>query len=399
MSVNPFRLLGRIIGVVPVSARRLADLESQVEALNRAQASAESSPDSISRASAESQLAAIGRAQAEAAARQAESDERLRRAVAETRAVISAATGGDLTHRISTGDKTGELLALSQGVNSLIELLQSLVGQMQAATGRVQDGLKEISSGNADLSQRTAEQAASLEQTASSMQQMAGTVKETASNASHANRLAVEAQTQAEKGGSIVGSAVQAMSGINAASSKIADIIAVIDSIAFQTNLLALNAAVEAARAGDQGRGFAVVANEVRALAGRSAAAAKEIKGLIDDSVMRVAQGSRLVDESGHALLEIVESVKKVTAIVAQIAAASREQSSGIDQVNRAVVQMDETTRQNAALVEQAAASSEAILEQMASLEILISRYGSRAGQAGRGTRAGAATMRRRAAG
>jgi len=173
----------------------------------------------------------------------------------------------------------------------------------------------------------------------------------------------------------VVGAAVSAMSTINTASNKIADIIGVIDEIAFQTNLLALNAAVEAARAGDQGRGFAVVANEVRNLAGRSAVAAKEIKSLIKESVGRVAEGSRLVDESGRSLQEIVAAVKKVTDIVGEIAAASREQSSGIEQVNRAVAQMDETTQQNAALVEEAAASSRAIVDQMKSLDDLISRY------------------------
>jgi methyl-accepting chemotaxis protein len=183
------------------------------------------------------------------------------------------------------------------------------------------------------------------------------------------------ARQQAEKGGSVVGSAVQAMSGINAASRKIADIIGVIDEIAFQTNLLALNAAVEAARAGEQGRGFAVVATEVRNLAGRSATAAKEIKALIQDSVARVDEGSKLVDESGRTLEEIVIAVKKVTDIVAEIAAASREQSSGIEQVNKAIAQMDTTTQQNAALVEQAAAASQAIVEQARTLSALVARY------------------------
>jgi methyl-accepting chemotaxis protein len=201
------------------------------------------------------------------------------------------------------------------------------------------------------------------------------TVKQTADNAGQANQLAMAARQQAEKGGAVVSSAVNAMGGINAASRKIADIIGVIDEIAFQTNLLALNAAVEAARAGEQGRGFAVVATEVRNLAGRSATAAKEIKVLIQDSVSKVDEGSKLVDESGRTLEEIVTAVKKVTDIVAEIAAASREQSSGIEQVNKAVMQMDQTTQQNAALVEEASAASQAIVQQAQALNGMIARY------------------------
>jgi methyl-accepting chemotaxis protein len=246
---------------------------------------------------------------------------------------------------------------------------------VKRATSQVHQGAEEISKGNTNLSQRTEEQATSLEQTASSMEQMTATVKQTADNAGQANQLALAARQQAEKGGSVVGAAVQAMSGINQASKKIADIIGVIDEIAFQTNLLALNAAVEAARAGEQGRGFAVVATEVRNLAGRSATAAKEIKILIQDSVARVHEGSKLVDESGRTLDEIVAAVKKVTDIVAEIAAASREQSSGIEQVNKAVMQMDTTTQQNASLVEQAAAASQAIVEQAQALSALVARY------------------------
>ena len=299
----------------------------------------------------------------------------LRTAVAETQAAVTAATKGDLTQRIPVEGKTGELATLTKSVNSLIDVVTSLVGEIKDAAERVQGGAQEISSGNSNLSQRTSSQAASLEETASSMEEMATTVKQTAVNAAEANRLAIEACAKAESGGSVVGSAVKAMSGINGASSKIADIIGVIDSIAFQTNLLALNAAVEAARAGDQGRGFAVVATEVRSLAGRSATAAKEIKALIQDSVARVAEGSRLVDESGSTLTEIVSAVRKVTSIVAEIAAASREQSSGIEQVNKAVVQMDESTQQNAALVEEAAAASHAIVEQVQALNSLVSAY------------------------
>ena len=299
----------------------------------------------------------------------------LRDAVSETQAVVTAAVEGDLTGRISTEDKSGELLALTQGVNTLIEMMMSVVQRIKEASGEVLVRAEEISSGNANLSQRTDEQASSLEEAAASMEEMATAVRLTASNASQANNLAIAACAQAEKGGAVVGSAVTAMRGINAASRKIADIIGVIDEIAFQTNLLALNAAVEAARASEMGRGFAVVASEVRSLAGRSAAAAKEIKALIQDSVVRVGEGSRLVDESGGTLIEIVAAVKKATDIVSQIAESSREQSQGIEQVNRAVTQMDEMTQQNAALVEEAAASSESIVEQIQALNSMVARY------------------------
>ena len=269
----------------------------------------------------------------------------------------------------------------------------TLVKRVKTAAAEVQTGAEEISKGNLNLSQRTEQQASSLEETASSMEEMTSTVKQTADNAGQANQLAMAARQQAEKGGAVVSSAVSAMGGINAASKKIADIIGVIDEIAFQTNLLALNAAVEAARAGEQGRGFAVVATEVRNLAGRSATAAKEIKALIQDSVAKVDEGSKLVDESGRTLEEIVNAVKKVTDIVAEIAAASREQSSGIEQVNKAVMQMDQTTQQNAALVEEASAASQAIVEQAQSLNGMIARYNvggeSAAARAGRESRAG----------
>jgi methyl-accepting chemotaxis protein len=207
------------------------------------------------------------------------------------------------------------------------------------------------------------------------MEEMTTTVKQNADNAGQANQLAMAARDQAEKGGSVVNQAVKAMSDINDASKKIADIIGVIDDIAFQTNLLALNAAVEAARAGEQGRGFAVVASEVRSLAGRSATAAKEIKELIQDSVRKVEDGSVLVTQSGQTLEKIVASVKKVSDIVAEIAAASREQSSGIEQVNRAVMQMDELTQQNAALVEEATAASQTMAEQVRGLNQMLDRY------------------------
>jgi methyl-accepting chemotaxis protein len=299
----------------------------------------------------------------------------LQAAVRQTQDAVKFATDGDLTHRIPMAGKSGDLEALCRGVNSLLESTSDLIKRVKASTSQVHAGAEEISKGNTNLSQRTEEQASSLEETASSMEQMTSTVKQTADNAGQANQLAMAARQQAEKGGAVVSSAVAAMSGINSASKKIADIIGVIDEIAFQTNLLALNAAVEAARAGEQGRGFAVVATEVRNLAGRSATAAKEIKALIQDSVAKVDEGSRLVDESGRTLDEIVGAVKKVTDIVAEIAAASREQSAGIEQVNKAVMQMDETTQQNAALVEQAAAASQAIVEQAQALSAMIAHY------------------------
>jgi len=294
---------------------------------------------------------------------------------AEIAEIISGAENGDLTQRIRLDGKHGFFQTLSSGINSLVENMMGVVKQIKTASVEVQRGAEEISKGNLNLSQRTEEQASSLEETASSMEQMTSTVKQTADNSGQANQLAMAARQQAERGGTVVGSAVTAMAGINSASKKIADIIGVIDEIAFQTNLLALNAAVEAARAGEQGRGFAVVATEVRNLAGRSATAAKEIKALIQDSVAKVDEGTKLVDESGKTLEEIVNAVKKVTDIVAEIAAASREQSTGIEQVNKAVMQMDETTQQNAALVEEAAAASQAIVEQAQALNDMMSRY------------------------
>ena len=247
--------------------------------------------------------------------------------------------------------------------------LTGIVGGVQHGSHAVSTAAQQIAKGNDDLSQRTQEQASSLEETAASMEQMTSTVKQNAENASHANQLASGARVQAERGGQVAALAVTAMGEINASSRKIADIVGLIDEIAFQTNLLSLNAAVEAARAGEQGRGFAVVASEVRNLSQRSASAAKEIKGLINESVERVQAGSDLVDQSGAALTDIVDSVKKVTDIVAEIAAASQEQSTGIDQVNRAVMQMDEVTQQNAALVEEASAAARAMQEQASELQ------------------------------
>lgn len=293
----------------------------------------------------------------------------------EVETIVSGALDGDLTHRIVEHGKSGFFHTLATGVNQLIDNMAETVRTITIAASEVRTGSQEIARGNANLSQRTEEQAASLEETASSMEEMTSTVKSNADNAAQASRLAQAARSQAERGSGVVQSAVAAMAGINGASSKIADIIGVIDEIAFQTNLLALNAAVEAARAGDQGRGFAVVAAEVRNLASRSAEAAKEIKTLIQDSVIKVNEGSKLVDESGAMLSEIVVAVKKVTDVVAEIATASHEQSTGIEEVNRAVVSMDEVTQQNAALVEQAAAGAEALTQQAAALSTLMQRY------------------------
>ncbi|MBS0422415.1 MAG: PAS domain-containing protein [Proteobacteria bacterium] len=291
--------------------------------------------------------------------------------------VIQSATQGDLTGRVDAGAKTGDLRTMSDAVNTLLASVSEIVTSVKGASGEVLRGAEEISQGNLNLSQRTEQQSSSLEETASSMEEMTSTVKQNADNAGQANQLATAARDQAEKGGAVVGKAVTAMAKINEASKKIADIIGVIDEIAFQTNLLALNAAVEAARAGEQGRGFAVVATEVRSLAGRSATAAKEIKELIQDSVRKVEDGSALVTQSGQTLDQIVTSVKKVSDIIAEIAAASRQQSAGIEQVNQAVMQMDEMTQQNAALVEQATAASQSMAEQARALTHLMQRYNS----------------------
>jgi methyl-accepting chemotaxis protein len=270
---------------------------------------------------------------------------------------------GQLGNRIeiTTQDEFGRLLRAMQDMDTK---LSDIVGAVRHGADSVGAAARQISSGNDDLSQRTQEQASALEETASSMEEMTSTVKQNADNARQASQLAVGARDQADRGGNVVERTVRAMTEISDSSKRIADIIDVIDEIAFQTNLLALNAAVEAARAGEQGRGFAVVATEVRNLAQRSATAAKEIKELINDSVDKVKAGTELVDESGKSLTDIVASVKRVADIVAEISAASEEQASGIDQVNNAITQMDTTTQQNAALVEEAAAASKAMEQQ-----------------------------------
>ncbi len=248
------------------------------------------------------------------------------------------------------------------------ESLARTVGTVRVGTDTIAVAAGQVAAGSRDLSSRTEQQASALEETASSMEELTSTVKQNADNARQANKLAESASNVAARGGEVIHQVVNTMDAINASSSKINDIIGVIDGIAFQTNILALNAAVEAARAGEQGRGFAVVATEVRNLAQRSAAAAKEIKGLIGDSSGKVADGSRLVAEAGATMQEIVESVRRVTDIMAEISAASQEQTAGIEQINGAVAQMDEGTQQNAALVEEAAAASASMQEQAARL-------------------------------
>lgn len=282
---------------------------------------------------------------------------------------------GDLTSNIvvtSTKSSTGRLL---QALKEMNDNLIDLVGKVRSGTDQIVTASGEIASGNSDLSQRTEEQASSLEETASSMEELTSTVRQNADNANQANQLAAGASEVAVRGGAVVGEVVQTMNAISDSSKKIVDIISVIDGIAFQTNILALNAAVEAARAGEQGRGFAVVATEVRTLAQRSASAAKEIKELISDSVAKVENGTRLVDEAGATMDQIVKAVKRVTDIMSEISAASQEQSSGIEQVNQAVTQMDEVTQQNAALVEEAAAAAESMQDQVRELSRSVSIF------------------------
>jgi len=289
-------------------------------------------------------------------------------------AVAGAVAQGDLTQRIEV-KSMDEVGALMQALKDMNDSLFSIASEVRATTAGITTASQEIAQGNADLSQRTEEQASSLEETASSMEELTSTVRQNAENAKQANQLAANASDVAVKGGKVVGDVVETMASISTSSKKIVDIISVIEGIAFQTNILALNAAVEAARAGEQGRGFAVVAGEVRNLAQRSAAAAKEIKGLIDDSVDKVDSGSRQVDQAGQTMNEIVQAVKRVTDIMSEISAASMEQSSGIEQVNQAITQMDGVTQQNAALVEEATAAAMVMQEQAANLQSAMSVF------------------------
>ncbi|MBB5943649.1 methyl-accepting chemotaxis protein [Xanthomonas sp. 3307] len=288
--------------------------------------------------------------------------------------LLRSIAAGDLTARMH-GEFQGVFATMRDDANTTTEQLAAIVARIQTAAVSINAAASEIATGNDDLSRRTEQQAASLEETAASMEELTSTVKQNAEHARQANQLAAGAASVASQGGDVVGQVVQTMNGIETSSKKIADIISVIDGIAFQTNILALNAAVEAARAGEQGRGFAVVASEVRTLAQRSSNAAKEIKTLIDDSVERVATGSALVDQAGKTMNEIVSSVQRVTDIMGEISAASQEQSAGIEQVNQTVMQMDEATQQNAALVEEATAAARSMEDQAGQLSQAVALF------------------------
>ncbi|HEY4073874.1 MAG TPA: methyl-accepting chemotaxis protein [Herbaspirillum sp.] len=292
---------------------------------------------------------------------------------ADTAAIANSIAAGDLAVTINIGPR--DRSSLLYAVGAMRDQLATVVTQIRSGADTMATASAEIAAGNLDLSSRTEQQAGSLEETASAMEQLTSTVKQNADNARQANQLAVSASGVAVEGGAVVARVIDTMSSINESARKIVDIISVIDGIAFQTNILALNAAVEAARAGEQGRGFAVVASEVRGLAQRSAAAAKEIKALIGDSVEKVDAGSKLVEQAGTTISEVVASVKRVTDIVGEISAASQEQSAGLEEVNLAITQMDEVTQQNAALVEEAAAAAASLQEQAARLAQVVSIF------------------------
>ncbi|MDO9204726.1 methyl-accepting chemotaxis protein, partial [Methylotenera sp.] len=295
--------------------------------------------------------------------------------VGDVQMLANAASDGRVSVRADASSHQGDFRKIVEGVNETLEMIVNPIATVKVAVETISTAAKEIAQGNADLSRRTEEQAASLEKTAASMEELSSTVKQNADNAKQANQLATAASGVAIKGGDVVSEVVSTMADINASAKKIEDIISVIDGIAFQTNILALNAAVEAARAGEQGRGFAVVAGEVRNLAQRSASAAKEIKELISDSVSKTAAGTKQVENAGHTMQEIVISVKRVSDIISEIAAASSEQSAGIEQVNEAVMKMDDMTQQNTALVEEAAAAAESMMEQADELMNAVSVF------------------------
>src|SRR5262245_14762248 len=296
-------------------------------------------------------------------------DQALKMAVQQTQGVLAATKDNDLTQRIPFEGRSGEIGALCSGINGLHDTMGLVISDIKQAAREVSNASAEISASTTDLSQRTEEQAASLEETSASMEEISATVKKNAENAQQANHVTSETRTVAERGGAVVGDAVSAMARIEESSRKISDIIGVIDEIARQTNLLALNAAVEAARAGEAGRGFAVVATEVRSLAQRSSQAAKDIKDLITSSAGQVKEGVDLVNRAGASLKDIVASIKKVADIVADIANASMEQSTGIEQVNKALTQMDEVTQQNSALVEENAATAKTLETQAGAMD------------------------------
>lgn len=287
---------------------------------------------------------------------------------------LERVAGGDLTETVSVSGRD-ELSRLFAALDTMLRQLRATVAQVRAGVDQVGTASSQIAAGNQDLSSRTEQQASSLQQTAASMEQLTSTVKQSADNANQANQLAASASEAAERGGQVVCKVVATMDDITAASRKIADIIGVIDGIAFQTNILALNAAVEAARAGEQGRGFAVVAGEVRNLAQRSAQAAREIKSLIGDSVQRIDAGGQLVGDAGRVMSEIVIQVQRVSHLIAEITSATQEQASGIGQINDAVTQMDQATQQNAALVEESAAAAQSLREQAAALSQSVAAF------------------------